>query len=123
MSKDFTHHPQFADCPVRNVLSRLCSKWSIIVILTLADADRPLRHSELARAIPDLSQKMLTATLHILVDDGIVRREQLPVKPAHVEYSLTARGRELAPLIAGLTDWAYANLHDILSDRAKVTTR
>lgn len=118
MSKDFTVDPQFPDCPVRNVLSRICSKWSIIIVSTLGNNGRAMRHSELERAIPDISQKVLTATLRTLVADGIVQRQQYDSIPPRVEYSLTERGRTLLPHINSLTDWAYDNLHAILVDRA-----
>ena len=118
MAKDFITDPQFPDCPVRNVLSRICTKWGITIISTLGNSATPLRHSELERAIPDLSQKVLTATLRTLVTDGIVRRHQYDGMPPRVDYALTERGQSLLPLVNSLTDWAYDNLHAILADRA-----
>ena len=117
MSKDFITDPQFPDCPVRNVLAKICTKWSIIVLSVLDERGTPMRHSELQRAIPDISQKVLTATLRSLVADGLVSRERFASMPPRVEYSLTDRGRSLAPIIRQLIGWAYDNLHDILTDR------
>jgi len=52
------------DCPIRNVLARVCDKWSLLVIYTLKyHQDGPLRFNALRKQIPDISQKMLTSTL------------------------------------------------------------
>ena len=54
----------FPDCPIRNILARLCDKWSLLVIYTLNRVGGgPIRFKELQREIPDISQKMLTVTL------------------------------------------------------------
>lgn len=53
------------DCPIRNVLARVCDKWSLLVIYTLKyHQDGPLRFNALRKQIPDISQKMLTSTLN-----------------------------------------------------------
>ena len=57
----------FPGCPIRNVLDRLCDKWSLLVIYTLNKTEsQKLRFKQLQREIPDISQKMLTATLRTL---------------------------------------------------------
>ena len=54
----------FPNCPIRNILAKLCDKWSLLVIYTLNKADKAtIRFKELQREIPDISQKMLTVTL------------------------------------------------------------
>ena len=54
----------FPNCPIRNILAKICDKWSLVVIYTLNKADkRTIRFKELQREIPDISQKMLTVTL------------------------------------------------------------
>ena len=54
----------FPACPIRNILARLCDKWSLVVIYTLNQSDKEtIRFKELQREIPDISQKMLTVTL------------------------------------------------------------
>ena len=65
----------FPNCPIRNVLSRVGDKWSMLVLFTLEN-NGCQRFKELQRNIPDISQKMLTATLKILEADG-----RLSVKP------------------------------------------
>ena len=64
-------------CPIRNVLARVCDKWSLLVIYTLKKnhQDGPLRFNALRKLIPDISQKMLTSTLKSLEADGYVTRK------------------------------------------------
>ena len=77
------------DCPVRNVLARICDKWSVLVMLVLKDAE-VMRFNEIQKSIPDISQKMLTVTLRTLEEDGFVKRKIYAEVPPKVEYSLTA---------------------------------
>ena len=65
---------QFPDCPVRNILSRVSDKWSLLVMHQLIHSPAPMRFSALQKAIPDISQKMLTATLRNLEADGFILR-------------------------------------------------
>ena len=88
----------FPGCPIRNILAKLCDKWSLLVIYTLDKADKEtIRFKELQREIPDISQKMLTVTLRALEDDGYVTRTVYPEVPPRVEYALTSRTRSLLP--------------------------
>ena len=117
MTRHQVTDPMFPECPVRNVLSRIGDKWSILVMLTLDGAEHPLRFKEIETAIPDISQKMLTRTLRDLEADGLVVRQAYAEVPPRVEYSLTDRSRSLTPLIQNLVGWALDNLHGIVSDR------
>ncbi len=107
------------NCPIRNILSRLSDKWSILTIMVLDKNDEPLRFKELQRSIPDISQKMLTVTLRTLEEDGLVTRKAFPVVPPRVEYALTERAYTLIPHINNLIEWASANMDDIMHDRWK----
>ena len=110
----------FPDCPIRNILSRLCDKWSILVIFTLDRAGRKaVRFKELQREIPDISQKMLTVTLRTLETDGYVTRTVYPEVPPRVEYALTQRTHSLLPHINALIGWAAENKDAIMEDRKK----
>ena len=110
----------FPDCPIRNILARLCDKWSLLVIYTLDRAGRAtMRFKELQRGIPDISQKMLTVTLRTLEDDGYVTRTVYPEVPPRVEYALTARTRSLLPHVNALIEWAMENKDAIMKDRKK----
>ena len=108
----------YPNCPIRNVLSRVGDKWSMLVLFTLESNDNQ-RFKELQRNIPDISQKMLTATLKMLESDGLIRREVFPEVPPRVEYSLTKKGKSLLPLIDNLLSWASENMEDIIESRRK----
>ena len=106
----------FPRCPIRNVLSRIGDKWSMLVLFTLED-NSCQRFKQLQRNIPDISQKMLTATLKTLEADGLVRREAYAEVPPRVEYSLSDKGRSLLPLINNLLAWAIENMDGIIASR------
>lgn len=106
----------FPRCPIRNVLSRIGDKWSMLVLFTLENNECQ-RFKELQRNIPDISQKMLTATLKTLEADGLVRREAYAEVPPRVEYSLSDKGRSLLPLINNLLVWAIENMDGIIASR------
>lgn len=110
----------FPDCPIRNILAKLCDKWSLLVIYTIDNAGKDfIRFKELHRAIPDISQKMLTVTLRTLEADGYITRTIYPEVPPRVEYSLTERTRSLLPHIKVLIKWALENSTAIMDDRKK----
>ncbi|HSV39405.1 MAG TPA: helix-turn-helix domain-containing protein [Nocardioidaceae bacterium] len=102
-----------ASCPSRTVLDHVTSKWGVLVLLALSEAGT-LRWSELRRRTQGVSEKMLAQTLRTLEADGLVSRIAHPVVPPHVEYSLTARGSELAALLNPLMSWIIDNADDIL---------
>lgn len=111
----------FPDCPIRNILARLCDKWSLLVIYTLDRAGGgPIRFKELQREIPDISQKMLTVTLRTLEEDGYVTRTVYPEVPPRVEYALTPCTRPLLPYIDALIGWAKENMATIMGNRKRV---
>lgn len=105
-------------CPIRNVVARFGNKWSLLVVLILSEREAT-RFSELCRSIPDISSRVLSATLRTLEADGLVSRRVYPVVPPRVEYSLTEIGRSLVPLIHRLTEWAQTNMKAILEHRRK----
>ncbi len=107
-------------CPVRGVLDRLGDKWSVLIVGTLAT--RPYRFSEIRRAIPDISKRMLTQTLRDLQRDGLVARAVFPTKPPGVEYRLTEMGETLCRPLAALLTWAVTNQTQIETARAAFKT-
>ena len=111
--KDKILDPHFPQCPVRNVIARIGDRWSILILLTLEPATAPMRF----KAIPDISQKMLTRTLRDLEADGFVSRIAYAEVPPRVEYQLTPRARTLTPLLNDLVQWAASNLSAIVKDR------
>ncbi len=111
LSQDVT--PQ---CPIRSVLARIADKWSVLVLYMLQQHE-VIRFKELQRAIPDISQKMLTVTLRTLEEDGLVIRKVYAEVPPRVEYSLTQRAHSLLPHLNALIGWAKENMEDIVRDR------
>lgn len=104
-----------ADCPSREILSHVTSRWGVLVLIALSDGTQ--RFSELRRKINGVSEKMLAQTLQTLETDGFVDRISYPVVPPHVEYSLTPLGVEVQTQLTGLTDWVETNLHRIMKQR------
>ena len=111
--------PLFPQCPVRNVLSRIGDRWSLLVLLALHDKAGTMRFSDLCRAIPDVSQKMLTSTLRKLEADDLLSQTIYPKMPPRVEYKLTKRGKTLIPLLNQLVDWSLDNMDAIIRHREK----
>ena len=116
MNRNEVRDALYPNCPIRNVLSRVGDKWSMLVLFTLENNDSQ-RFKGLQRNIPDISQKMLTATLKMLEGDGLIHREVFPEIPPRVEYSLTEKGKSLLPLIDNLLSWASENMEDIIESR------
>ena len=106
----------FPDCPIRNVISHITDKWSLLVLYTLEQKE-VLRFKDLWRQIPDISQKMLTSTLRHLEDDGIISREVFTEVPPRVEYRLSERGKSLMPHLDALLTWGLEHFSDIITDR------
>lgn len=103
-------------CPIRDVLSRLGDKWSMLVLTTL-NANGTMRFSDVHRSIADISQRMLTVTLRTLEADGLISRTVYAEVPPRVEYTLTETGESLMPHIQNLVDWAMNCSPDILKNR------
>jgi len=118
MNRTIIVDAQDPTCPIRNILSRLSDKWSMLVIYKLNQSEKEsLRFKELQRLITDISQKMLTVTLRTLEEDGYVTRTIYPEVPPRVEYTLTARTLSLLPFINALIGWAKENMSAIMEDR------
>ena len=106
-----------AHCPIRNVLARVGDKWSLLILHTLWDRREPLRFKDLQRAIPDISQRVLSATLQRLHADGLVHREAFAEVPPRVEYTLTQRGESFYEACRPMLRWAFDHMAEILRDR------
>lgn len=103
-------------CPVRHVMDQIGDKWSILVLTGLKA--QSMRFSQLKRAIPDVSQRMLTKTLRSLERDGLVDRTVTPSTPPRVDYALTDRGRSLVKVLEPVASWALQERLDIAKSRA-----
>ena len=104
-------------CPIRDILSRLGDKWSLLVLTTLY-SNGTMRFNDIQRSLGDISQRMLTVTLRSLEADGLVHREVYPEVPPRVEYRLTDLGFTLAEAFCGVWTWAEKNLDRIETARA-----
>ena len=122
MLRDIIVDPHFPDCPIRNILTRISDRWSMLILLTLNGMQEPMRYSDILAAIPDISQKMLTVALKNLEADGLVQRQAYAEIPPRVEYNITERAKTLMPHINSLVEWALDNLADILNDRKKFSS-
>jgi DNA-binding HxlR family transcriptional regulator len=106
---------------VREVLSRVGDKWSVLVVVLLGDGTK--RFNELRRTIEGISQRMLTLTLKGLERDGLITRTVYPTIPPRVDYQLTKLGRSLLLPIRELETWARKNRQNIQNAREKYDAR
>lgn len=90
-------------CPMEATLQLIGGKYKGIIIWLLAD--NTLRYSELRRAIPSATDKMLTKQLRELEQGGLITRKVYPVVPPRTEYSLTEFGKSLSPILSELCAW------------------
>ncbi|MFI5666109.1 winged helix-turn-helix transcriptional regulator [Streptomyces sp. NPDC051704] len=90
------------DCPARDVVDHVTSRWGIWVLISLRSND--LRFYELRESIQGISEKMLAQTLRALVEDGLVWRKVEPTTPPQVTYGLTEFGRDIGEPLTDLFD-------------------
>jgi DNA-binding HxlR family transcriptional regulator len=108
---------------VRELLSKIGDKWTIFVVLSLELLGGRARFSELERAVPGISQRMLSATLKNLERDGLVTREVFPEVPPRVEYEINDLGKSLLLPTQGLVDWAKAHWEKVRTAQARFDAR
>jgi DNA-binding HxlR family transcriptional regulator len=99
--------PEAAADAVERALGYLDGRWKLVISFRLFGG-RVLRFSELERAIPGISQKMLAQTLRQMLADGLISRVVHAEVPPRVEYRLTAWGQSLCPALEGLLRWSAA---------------
>ena len=97
--------PEMAASGIEGAFRMLEGRWKMDIIFHLF-ARGVLRFSDLERAIPSVSQKMLIQQLRELERDGIVRRTAYPQVPPKVEYDLTEWGKAMCPALDALLEWA-----------------
>jgi DNA-binding HxlR family transcriptional regulator len=96
----------FQECPITYVMERIGGYWKPIVLFNLLGGAK--RYGEIRRAMPQITEKVLIQQLKQLEADGLVVREARPVIPPHVEYSLSASGKALQPVLYAMAVWAVA---------------
>ncbi len=90
-------------CPVETTLSLIGDKWKILILRDVISGTK--RFSELKRSIGGVSQKVLTAQLRAMEQDGLVSRKVYAEVPPKVEYSLTDLGKSLKPILDAMWQW------------------
>ncbi len=94
-------------CPVETGLELIGGRWKARILWKLYN--RTLRFGELRRGLPGISEKMLAQQLKKLEQDQLIIRTQYPEMPPRVEYSLSAFGRSLTPVLEALRAWGEEN--------------
>ncbi len=120
--------PASLGCPVARTAEIIGNKWTPLIVRDLARGRR--RFSELERSLMGISPKTLSERLKRLEDAGVVVRECFAEVPPRVEYSLTAKGHALLPVIESMrafgVDWLSAGgcgegaAHPVSTDRRLV---
>jgi DNA-binding HxlR family transcriptional regulator len=96
-------------CKFETALDILVGKWKPVILLRLF-SNGTMRFSELQKAIPDITKKMLTQQLRELEYHDIIHREVYHQIPPKVEYSITAYGQRMTPLLQAMNDWGVAHI-------------
>ena len=116
------HKRAVQPCGVETTLSVIEGRWKLPILFQLLGGTK--RFSELKRTLSGATQRMLTLHLRELERDGLIHREVYRAVPPKVEYSLTARGRSLEPLLRFMSEWGHANraaLVEVLRQTAAAT--
>ncbi len=90
-------------CPVSYVMDKIGGHWKPIILYQLMSGTK--RYSELKRAIPTVTEKMLIQHLKQLQEDGLVLRKAEPVVPPYVTYELSDSGKALTPVLMAMAEW------------------
>ncbi len=96
-------------CPIEHTVNLIGHKWKVLILRNLFHY-KTQRFNELHREISGISQKMLTQQLRQLENDGIIKRVVYPEVPPKVEYSLTALGESLKPILDEMNTWGLKHL-------------
>lgn len=107
--------------PATEVFQRIGDKWTMLIVMSLWGG--PRRFSELRRAAPAISQRMLTLTLRNLERDGLVARTVTPSIPPRVDYELTELGRSLGVCVSQVGLWAVEHFSRMEDARARYDAR
>lgn len=108
LSGNYARSNPVEGCPLTAALTAIGGKWKLIIVYFLAES--PKHFAALRKAMPGISQKVLTQQLRELANDGIIDRQPTGVIPAPVEYSLTEYGRSLLPLVEDIRRWGRAHM-------------
>ena len=110
-----------AGAVMRDILDRICDKWTLLIIGMLAGG--PQRFTYLRNNVPGISQRMLTLTLRNLERDGLVSRTVYAQVPPRVDYEITKLGETLKAPVMALANWASEHEERIRSNREQFDVR
>ena len=103
MTSVYTKEPPLPACPVETTLSLIGDKWKVLILRDLLTGTK--RFGELKKSIGTISQKVLTAQLRDMEENGLVHRQVYAEVPPRVEYSLTPLGQSLKPILDAMYSW------------------
>lgn len=90
-------------CPVETTLMLIGNKWKVLILRDLLTGTK--RFGELKKSIGNVSQKVLTAQLRAMEENGLLTRKVYAEVPPRVEYSLTKLGQSLKPILGAMKNW------------------
>ena len=104
---------EMPECPVATTVSVIGSKWKLLIMRNLLM--RPWRFNELKKDLDGISQKVLTASLRSMEEDGIITRTVYPEVPPRVEYALSELGESMRPILDAMKKWGtdYKNTNSV----------
>lgn len=104
---------ELPECPVATTVSIIGSKWKLLIMRNLLM--RPWRFNELKKDLEGISQKVLTASLRSMEEDGIITRTVYPEVPPRVEYALSELGESMRPILDAMKKWGtdYKNTNSL----------
>ena len=103
--KEIAHTPakELPACPVETTLTLIGDKWKVLILRDLMPGKK--RFGQLKKSVGNISQKVLTAQLRAMEESGLVHRKVYAEVPPRVEYSLTALGQSLKPILDAMWAW------------------
>lgn len=102
-------------CPVAFTSKILSGRWKARIVWAIIRQE-PLRFSEIRRACPPISDRILTKELRELEAWGLISRKEYPVIPPKTEYRLTELGNTLRPVMQSMADWGVSHRPDIMKE-------
>jgi len=103
--REFSKIPlkELPPCPVETTLMLISDRWKVLILRDLMPGTK--RFGELKSSIGHVTQKVLTANLRKMEEQGLLTRKVFAEVPPHVEYTLTALGYSLKPILDAMWDW------------------
>lgn len=95
---------ELPECPVTTTVQLIGNKWKLLIIRNLIFNDKQ-RFTDFLKSISGISKKVLTDDLRALEDNGLIERKVFAEVPPRVEYSLTALGKTLKPILDAMSVW------------------